>query len=281
MSTQPFIPSGLGWHRDSTDPRDLTPVDASIVEMFASLPPAGSLPNSVDWRTYCDGTGNQLSLNASTAFACLELLKYFERRAFGRVVEFSQMFAYVTARRLLNWSGNSGAKLRTTWKAITRLGVPAERNWPYEVCTVDKEPDSFAYGIAEDFSALRYIRLDRRGLPGTDTLQTAKSFLAAGFPSVFGFPVFTSVTSAPEIPYPTSYDRLRGGQAVMALGYDDELRVRSDKGALLIRNSWGERWGDQGHGWLPYSYVEDQLASDFWTVCKVDWLDSEEFLRPV
>ena len=26
-------------------------------------------------------------------------------------------------------------------------------------------------------------------------------------------------------------------------------------GVLLIRNSWGTGWGDNGYGWLPYQYV--------------------------
>ena len=36
----------------------------------------------------------------------------------------------------------------------------------------------------------------------------------------------------------------------------------------------------EGYGWLPYAYVEEQLAADFWTVISDEWLDSDEFLRP-
>jgi C1A family cysteine protease len=67
---------------------------------------------------------------------------------------------------------------------------------------------------------------------------------------------------------------------VVAVGYDDSRRIRSDKGALLVRNSWGPDWGEAGYGWLPYSYVKRRLAMDFWTVLKPAWLRSGEFELP-
>lgn len=48
----------------------------------------------------------------------------------------------------------------------------------------------------------------------------------------------------------------RGGHAVLAVGYGADSNGLP---ALLIRNSWGDRWGLGGHGWLPRGYVERQL----------------------
>ena len=62
---------------------------------------------------------------------------------------------------------------------------------------------------------------------------------------------------------------MMGGHAVCAVGYDDSKVIvnpsnqKSSKGALLIRNSWGSSWGDNGYGWLPYDYVLTGLASDW------------------
>ena len=53
----------------------------------------------------------------------------------------------------------------------------------------------------------------------------------------------------------------RGGQALLAVGYDDRW-LRSSRGAILVRSSWGTGWGQQGYGWLPYAFIEEQLAVD-------------------
>ncbi len=275
-----FNPPGLGWHRDLPDPRDYTRKQDTVAKLLNDLLPDESSPASVDLREYCAEASDQAGLATASVHACLNLVQYFERRASGRMLEPSRMFVYHTARRLMGWSGDSGLPLRATLRAITRYGFPPERHWPYDSQALDTEPDAFVYASGHRIPDAVYVRLDGRGDRPENTLETVKRFLAAGFAVVFGFVICTSVSNEPEIPCPTIFDGIRGGQATIAVGYDDSRRIRSDRGALLIVNSWGKNWGDGGCGWLPYTYVREQFAADFWTLVCPQWIAGGDLRRP-
>ncbi len=280
-----FIPGMLGWQRDLPDHRDYHPLHAQVATQFAPLvDPAGQvvvIPETVDWREYCSPVRDQQSLRSSTAQACIGLLEYFEQRSTGNRCTLSSLFLYKTTRRLLHWEGDTGASLRSTWKALVRFGVPPEEYLPYDVSKYETEPDPFLYSCARRFPGLQYVRLDAPWAPPEQTIHTVKAYLAAGFPCAFGFPVGDCPGADGNIPWPRQTDGFRGGQAVVAVGFDDQRRISSaPKGALLIRNSWGPQWGEAGYGWLPYEYLLHHLAVDFWTLLKRDWLESGEFARP-
>jgi C1A family cysteine protease len=207
------------------------------------------------------------------------MVEYFDRRAFGRLSELSALFLYQVARRLSQQQDACGADLRTAIRAMVEFGAPPEEYWAYDPRNAGESPDALLYSFAQRYRSILYLRLDGGNRPGADTLRALKLFLAAGFPVAFGFAVPSSLGGAGDVPYRPTFDSVRGGQAAIAAGYDDS-RLNGGRGAVLIRCSWGTDWGDEGYGWLPYVYVEEQLATDFWTFIKRDWCESGEFARP-
>ncbi|MGH7388078.1 MAG: C1 family peptidase [Candidatus Rokuibacteriota bacterium] len=285
---------GLGWLRDHPDIRDATihapapkqvkkdAVGAKSLHQRATEPLKAAaskpMPPRVDNRRYCSPIEDQGNLGSCTAQSCAGLVEYMERRASGRHVEASRLFLYKVTRKLLGWTGDTGAFLRATMKALVLFGAPPEEWWPYRISTFDRDPDPFLYAYAANYQAVRYLRLDALGTPGAETLKNVKAALARGYAVMFGFSVYSSLGYAPDIPYPQPTDSQDGGHAVLAVGYDDSRPCAGvPAGALLIRNSWGAAWGDQGYGWLPYEYVVRGLADDFWTCYKLDWVDSGQF----
>lgn len=269
------------WRPDLPDPRDYTPEHERVVPLLGRLDSMDELPGEVDWRGHFAAPEAEERLVAGPAAACAALVQYFERRAHGRRIHPSRRFLFYTARRLMCAPPEAVPNLRACLEAVVRFGLPEEAFWPDESPSVHCEPDAFVYTLATRFPDLCYVRLDGRGQPPGVTLAAVKSFLAAGFPSVFGFSAFTSTTDDGQIAYPTIFDDVCGSETALALGYHDRRVVRSDRGALLIRPSGSRSCTRHGHAWLPYRYITEQLAADFWTLLNPEWLANGEFGRPV
>jgi C1A family cysteine protease len=272
-----------GWLPDLPDHRDYTVQHAGVQRWLCRLKPApdrAKLPATIDWREYCAPIAEQGDLPTTSAHACVALVQYFERRASGRLIRPSRLFLHANARRLLCQCSTCGVGLRAVLKALVRFGGPPEEYWPYRAAALTRLPPPFTYGFAREFKKIRFVRLDGRQQTGQEALRLAQGFLAAGFPFVLGFPFSSAISRDAEIPFPTVFDSVRTGMAAIAVGYDDNLRIRSDKGAVLIRTSWGTDWGDHGYCWLPYAYIRERIAVDLWTLLKRSWLRSGEFHRP-
>ena len=282
---------GMGWLPDYPDFRDYTIENASVNAMLATVgaekPLKGGLPATADLRPWCPTIENQGSLGSCTANAGVAMVEYFERKAFGKHVDASRLFLYKATRNMLHWTGDTGAFLRSTMGAMALFGVPPEEYWPYIVADYEKEPSAFCYAFAQNYQAISYYRLDPTGTLATTLLNQIKTNLAGFLPSMFGFTVYNSYTQAAttgKIPYPTAGEKIVGGHAIVAVGYDDNMKIKNANpgakettGALLIRNSWGTAWGIAGYGWLPYEYVLKGLATDWWSLIKNEWIDTGAF----
>ena len=263
-----------------------------MLEQVGAGKPKPSLPATVDLRSWCSPIEDQINLGSCTANAGVGILEYFERRAFNKHVDASRLFLYKTTRNLMHVTGDTGATLRKTMQAMTVFGVPPEEYWPYNPPPkpdFDVEPPAFCYSFALSYNALTYYRLDPADVTDRQAiLQRIKTNLSTGLPAMFGFTVYNSVgqaaTNGGKIPFPVRGERILGGHAIDAVGYEDAMKIRNASsgdiettGALFIRNSWGTGWGDRGYGWLPYDYVLRGLAVDWWSILKAEWVNSGNF----
>jgi C1A family cysteine protease len=240
-----------GWLPDLPDHRDY---------MFAARHAApAKLPLSVDLRGHCSPVEDQGTLGSCTANALVGGLEYLENKDREPFADLSRLFLYYNERVLIGTvSFDSGAMLRDGIKTLAKEGICTEKKWPYVISRFKRKPTKACYREAADHQITSYERLV--------SLNDMRSCLASGFPFVFGFSVYESFESSEVAktgiaPMPKPDERVLGGHAVLAVGYDEK------ESRFLVRNSWGTRWGQAGYFTMPFAYLEDRnLSDDFWTV---------------
>ena len=271
----------FGWLPDMPDSRDYTK-ETEKVKLLLKKPK--TLPDSVDLRSYCSPICNQGEIGSCTANAAAGMLEYYRKRALGKESAVSRMFIYKCTRDLMQAKGDSGAYIRTTMGSLALFGTPPEKYWDYDAKVLDVAPPAFCYSYAQNYQAISYFRLDEKsvGIPIKDksiVLNEIKETLVQGLPAMFGFLVFDSIREANngKIPYPERGEAQLGGHAVLCVGYNDSMKIGKCTGAFLIRNSWGEEWGEKGYGYLPYDYLMAGLAQDWWALVKAEWIETTIF----
>jgi C1A family cysteine protease len=289
-------PKSYGWRRDYPDFRDYRTDHPEILATLSSvnvLSPTIQIADltsktpRVNLRNWCSPVEDQGELGSCTANAAAGLVEFFERKATNnqKYINLSRIFLYKVTRTFGRIKGDNGATLRETLGALVLFGAPPEEYLPYDINKFDDEPSAFCYAFAQNYKAIKYLRLDSSDKSTSVTLANVKAYMKAGFPCIFGFSCYKSIDDADAtgmIPYPAAQESFEGGHAVMAVGYDDTIVITNPRdkiartGALLIRNSWGN-WGDKGYGWLPYEYILQGLADDFWTLLNQNWVDITQF----
>jgi C1A family cysteine protease len=244
---------GFGWIPDLPDHRDF--LYAAPMAMLRALPPR------VDLRRQCPPVYDQGQLGSCTANAIGGAIEFDQlKQALPQVFVPSRLFIYYNERVLEGTtSSDSGATIRDGIKTVANQGACPEPMWPYVISKFRSRPTRTCYTEASKHTAVTYQRL-------VQSLSQMQGCLASGYPFVFGFTVYESFETVEmartgHAPMPSTRERVLGGHAVCAVGYDDT------QAWFVCRNSWGTNWGMRGYFTIPYSYLtDDNLAADFWTI---------------
>ncbi len=247
---------GYGWTPDLPDARDY--LFAAPESVLATL------PTHVDLTSQCPPVYDQGQLGSCTANAIGAAFEFMQMKQGLTDFTPSRLFVYYNERQIEGTiSQDSGAQIRDGIKAVNQLGICSEDTWAYDIARFADQPPAAAYAEAEQHQATVYQRV----LP---LLAQMQGCLASGSPFVFGFSVYESfesqdVAKTGVVPLPPRSERLLGGHAVLAVGYDD------DSQRFYVRNSWGTGWGINGYCTMPYAYLTSpSLASDFWAIDAVE-----------
>lgn len=142
---------------------------------------------------------------------------------------------------------DAGLTTPHTIASLRRDGQPDEAAWPY--CSA---PPSSNWKPPAIPAELFYADADH----STVDLATIATSIDVQTPVLLTllvddtFMAWTTVEGEPVIEdAPPPFDD-ESGHAILAVGHG----IIAGKSHLLIRNSWGEGWGDGGHAWISDTY---------------------------
>ena len=166
----------------------------------------------------------------------------------------------------------SGSLLRSCFKAVEAKGVCRHALWPYAAAAatpVFGKPEAIVFppGTHEDAQKRRILsglyllgtpnNVDeirgilagvnrRRPMPVCVTVDTFEGCDGG----TFAFPATCEIDGqlASDVPW-------HGRHGLLLVGYVDESAYAGG-GYFIVRNSYGEDWGEGGYGKMPYAYLE-------------------------
>jgi C1A family cysteine protease len=240
-----------GWLPDVPDHRD---------QLFKGLKPRKAITEKVALKEeFLPPIGDQGNLGSCTGWAIRACLLYSLRQQ-GEVFRkpgygLSALFAYYQARLLDNSvNEDSGAYIRNVVKGAFNVGVATEASWPYKIERFAHKPSA----TAEKTARWHQVKGGYKRCLDVDDILQAISY---DTPVAGGFSWFSN-SDGPNghMPMPGPRDSLEGGHAICIVGGDPKTRE------FKFSNSWSDKWGDDGYGYVPFAFMERGWMDDCWAV---------------
>jgi len=248
-----------------------TPSAAPTLQLAAF----GGLPERVDLRAMCSPVEDQGRVGSCAANAAVGALEYHLRLAREPLTDLSRLYVYFNARRMAGKQAEDcGTFISHVMASVMGFGACPEQMWPYVEAMWPSQPTDDCYRAGGSFTGVSYARVGRG--PGM------KVALASGLPVVFGIVLpdemlmregaQTGRIQRPRGQFPPHGS---GGHAMLVVGYDDAQQ------AWLVRNSWGERYGEGGYVWIDYQVMDAYShPHEFWTIGAIEGKPGLKMMGP-
>ena len=230
--------------------------DDRVYLMRAYLPVI-KLPKKIDYTPKLSPARDQGDEGTCVSFAtACGMKEYQELLDYEKLVELSPRFVYNESKKIDGMPDEEGTTIRAAMQVLESKGVCQEKFWPYLPHQKTKAQEG-AISNAKKFRIITYARILN--------LNELRLSLATKGPSVIGVEVFEGMmeTKTGLVPLPKKNETALGGHAICLVGYDDK------KKNIKFKNSWSDKWGQKGYGFLPYAYVERYMM-DAWSSVDIE-----------
>ncbi len=248
MKTAPKIG---GWKRQQASSKDrpFVGVKQRIAEATG---------DSTDLRKWCTPVESQGQLGSCVANAAVGGLELVNVKSGRPAIDLSRLFVYYNARLFHGAQDkDEGTYIRLAMNTLEALGTCLETSWAYVPGNVFVRPKWKCYSEAYGHKIGRYELI---GGTGSDRLDAVEDALSGGYPVAFGMDVTQGFMNTGRDGVADFSGPSLGLHAMLIVG------ALPKKKQLIVRNSWGEDFGDQGYCYIDYGALDDREGNDFWVI---------------
>jgi len=207
--------------------------------------------HSIDLRPMCPPIADQGDLGTCGVSALTSFLEFISGR------RLSSLFVYYTTRVMINGltpENDFGIELIECIQALAKFGICREETWPYISQNFMVPPPPQALLEAKNFC------IDSSNFKPLRSMDEMKQMLRTEVPFVMDVDLTAESYGNNALktgfldPPPSRIDMCP--HSVLVVGFNDEDRV------FYVQNSWGDKWGLNGFGLLPYEYITESHFSN-------------------
>jgi C1A family cysteine protease len=212
------------------------------------------IPSRFDWREkeIMTPVKHQMNLGSCGVFAAVAVFEALIKKETGNVVDLSEQQIINSSR---DWVP-SGISSVDAMKHMKQYGLVSEERLPYEDRQTDKTPDG-----PPDYTLTDYRSVVTHGLALPEKIRTIKEAVWQRGPVATNMVFYEDLDRYKQGLY--LYDgksKEQGGHWVVIVGWRDDPGVKNG-GYWICRNSWGDRWGENGYFNIAYGECG---IDDFW-----------------
>jgi C1A family cysteine protease len=162
--------------------------------------------------------------------------------------------AHHAVQHILNWKAGDGLSIDAVTRALAQPGQPAESDYPYDPADHGRP----LLPIPASVSTLSRAVATKRKLSATQVADEIR----AGQPVCLITAVSDTFLTPKNgiVEYSAKY-RPNVLHAVIGVGLGEHLKT--GEAYVFVRNSWGTKWGINGHAWMPLQYLNTHLFDSF------------------
>jgi papain like protease/IPT/TIG domain-containing protein len=216
----------------------------------------GTLPASVDLRSGAPAVGDQGQVGSCVAWSIgYSLSGYYARGIAGAGVPYAPLYLYM--RTVQGTPGPStGLSVSAALRNEQTEGIDTQADYWQGTTNYSVWPTAGQIANAANYRLTGWTTLFSGIQDGTKAQAAIQQSLANGTPVSITIPVYTAFDAINSMTaYSSTSGALRGYHQVTAYGYDST--------GLIIRNSWGTRWGSVGDAKLAWSFVNSSVAAAY------------------